>query len=159
MVKAFANLKHRNAKLAIVGNGPAFQQVKHLVKSLNLGKQVILTGQVPHDEMPQYYAACDWQVSASTFETQGLGILEGMCCGKPCIGARSLAIPETVKDKRNGFLFEPFNVDQCGEKMLAALTMPKAQYGKMCRNASLTGKKHSIQNTVAKWEKLYSSLL
>ncbi len=159
VIKAFSQIKEEKAKLVIIGNGPAFQEIKQLVKKLNLSNKVILKGQVPHSEMPQYYAACDWQVTASTFETQGLGILEGMACGKPCIGADSLAIPETIKSEYNGFLFDPFSVKQCAERMAAAIKMNKSKYASLCRNALLTGRKHSIQNTVAKWEKLYASLL
>ncbi len=161
VIRAFAKLQsqHSNVKLVVIGNGPAFKQIQHLVKKLKLEKRVILTGQIPHSEIPVYYAACDWQVTASTFETQGLGILEGMACGKPCIGANSLAIPETIKNNYNGFLFEPFSVKQCSEKMTVAIKMNKSKYAALCRNAANTGKKHSIQNTVAKWEKLYNSLL
>ncbi|MFH1246796.1 MAG: glycosyltransferase [Candidatus Micrarchaeota archaeon] len=158
VLKAFSQLNEETSKLAIVGDGPAFQQVKSLAKQLKLQNKVIFTGQVPHSEMPHYYAACDWQVTASTFETQGLGILEGMCCGKPCIGANSLAIPETIKNNYNGFLFEPFNVEECIDKMTTAINLNKTKYTSLSRNAALTGKKHSIQNTVTQWEKLYRSL-
>ncbi len=160
VINAFSKIDE-NCKLVIVGNGPAFQEIKSLVRKLRL-KNVVLTGQVDHSEMPGYYAACDWQVSASTFETQGLGILEGMACGKPCIGANSLAIPETVKENYNGFLFEPttsFNADECREKMEKALSISTNAYEKMSRNAAATGKRHSIQNTVKQWEKLYKSVL
>ncbi len=158
VMKAFAKL-NQPARLVVVGNGPYFEEVKKLHKKLKLGDKITLVGQVQYSEMPRYFAACDWQITASTFETQGLGILEGMACGKPCIGARALAIPETVKDNYNGFTFRSLDVNQCTEKMQKALATSNATYKKMSRNARLTGEKHSIEKTTSEWEKLYKSVL
>ncbi len=157
LVKAFS--KTSGARLVIVGDGPDFPEIKRLVERSNLGKKVLLTGAVPHGEVANIYAAADWQVSASTFETQGLSILEGMACGKPCIGANSLAIPETVKDKHNGFLFQPFDVEELRGKIENAISLPENRYKKMCKNAGETGKSHSIQKTADRWLGIYQSLL
>ncbi len=162
VVKAFnkINATYPNTKLLIVGDGPAFPQLKQLVGKMKAKKNITLVGQVNHSEMLGYYAACDWQVTASTFETQGLGILEGMACGKPCIGANALAIPETVKNNATGFLFPANDVEKCVEKMEAAIALKdNSKYKKMCRNAGTTGEKHSIQRTTIEWEKLYRSVL
>lgn len=157
LVKAFTKI--RGAKLVIIGNGPAYTEVRKLVEKLDLGKRVLLTGAVPHKEVPHFLAASDWQISASTFETQGLGILEGMACGKPCIGANSLAIPETVRDNYNGFLFEPFDLDDLRGKIETAIYLPEEKYEKMSANAAETGKQHSIKKIATKWTKIYKSFL
>ncbi len=162
VVKAFnkINAAYPNTKLLIVGDGPAFTQLEQLVSKMKAKKNITLVGQVNHSEMLGYYAACDWQVTASTFETQGLGILEGMACGKPCIGANALAIPETVKNNVTGYLFPAHDVEKCVEKMEAAIALKdNNKYSKMCRNAKIIGEKHSIQRTTIKWEKLYRSVL
>ncbi len=162
VVKAFdiINAIYPNTKLLIVGDGPAFSPLKQFVVKVKAKKSITLVGQVNHSEMLGYYAACDWQVTASTFETQGLGILEGMACGKPCIGANALAIPETVKNNLTGYLFPAYDVEKCVEKMEAAIALnDSSKYSKMCRNAGTMGEKHSIQRTTIKWEKLYRSVL
>lgn len=160
LLRAFAQLKSdsESAKLVIIGDGPAFSEVKALSRKLGL-KNVVFTGNVKHNELSNYLAACDWQVSASNFETQGIGILEGMACGKPCVGANALAIPETVKENYNGLLFKSLDVDDCATKLETALKMNEKKYSSLCKGAALTGKKHSVEITVDKWEKIYNSVL
>jgi glycosyltransferase involved in cell wall biosynthesis len=45
----------RDSYFLIIGDGPRFEELKNTIKS----KNVILTGMVPKDEMPEYYAAAD----------------------------------------------------------------------------------------------------
>jgi glycosyltransferase involved in cell wall biosynthesis len=45
----------RNSYFMILGDGPKFKELKKDIKS----KNVILTGFIPKDEMPEYYAAAD----------------------------------------------------------------------------------------------------
>lgn len=147
-----------NFKLAIIGNGPALEECKLLSRRLGL-RNVIFTGAISHEEIPSYLAAADWQITASTFETQGLGIIEGLACGKPCIGANSLAIPEAVKQGKNGFLFEPFDVENCAEQLARGLNLSENQYNKMSAFASSDAKKYSIEKTTSEILKLYGKVL
>ncbi|MGB2825842.1 MAG: glycosyltransferase, partial [Thermoplasmata archaeon] len=75
-------------RLLVVGSGPAEQEYRRLTRSLDIEDRVIYTGFVPDDFLLKAYATCDMLALASTFETQGLVILEAMASGMPVAGMR-----------------------------------------------------------------------
>ncbi|MGB2582475.1 MAG: glycosyltransferase, partial [Thermoplasmata archaeon] len=87
-------------------SGPAEQEYRRLTRRLDIEDRVIYTGFVPDDFLLKAYATCDMLALASTFETQGLVILEAMASGMPVAGMRRRAIPEFVTDGHNGTLFD-----------------------------------------------------
>ncbi|HSV42103.1 MAG TPA: glycosyltransferase [Methanomassiliicoccales archaeon] len=91
--------------LVIAGQGPARSYYEQMVWDLGIGKDVIFTGFVGDDELPEYYAACNAFTLASMFETQGLVVLEAMATGKPVSGISFRAVAEIIKDGKNGFAF------------------------------------------------------
>lgn len=93
-------------RLLVVGSGPAEQEYRRLTRRLDIEDRVIYTGFVPDDFLLKAYATCDMLALASTFETQGLVILEAMASGMPVAGMRRRAIPEFVTDGHNGTLFD-----------------------------------------------------
>ena len=99
-------MQHVDATLLVVGKGPALQDIKDLVKQLDLEDRVIFTGFVADEELPKYYNAADMVISASKFETQGLTILEAMATGKPVACRNGRAFAEIVHDGVNGYLFD-----------------------------------------------------
>lgn len=149
-----AEAQDNKFKLIIVGSGPALQNMKVLAREVGL-KKIVFTGAVKHSEIPAYLAATDWQITASTFETQGIGIIEGLACGKPCIGANSLAIPEAIKQGRNGFIFEPGDVGECTEQILNAVSMDELKYEKMRQAAAKGAKRYSVEKSTSELLRLY----
>jgi len=108
VIRGFAILqkKEPEARLLIVGEGPATEHVRALAKDLDIHNKVIFTGFVPDSELPCFYAACDVLTLASKFETQGLVVLEAMAVGKPVSGIRFRAVAELIREGENGELFE-----------------------------------------------------
>ncbi len=74
-----------DAHLMVVGKGPAFGSYREMSQAMGLDDVVTFTGFVPEDELPQYYAAADAFAICSTFETQGLVVLEAMSLGTPVV--------------------------------------------------------------------------
>jgi 1,2-diacylglycerol 3-alpha-glucosyltransferase len=160
VVKAFDRvLRKEKAKLVISGEGPAKQEVISLVEKMGLQKHVQFLGFLPEQELPLYYAAADVFVTASTFETQGLTVLESMACGTPVVGANSMAIPETIKDKQNGLLFAPMEEDDCAEKILDMLQMQAKYRNTMRENARKTAESYSIARMTDVLLKAYAKVL
>jgi glycosyltransferase involved in cell wall biosynthesis len=87
-----------NAKLTIVGSGPALLSLVILTKKLKLNDNVVFSGYIPNNELPDMIRDHDIFVTASTMETQGLVILESMSCGLPVVGVDKYAIPDLVKN-------------------------------------------------------------
>lgn len=99
-------MAHVDARLLIVGKGPAKEDLERLVCEMGLQDKVTFTGFVPDEDLPRYYNAADMVISASKFETQGLTILEAMATRKPVACRNGRAFSEIVQDGVNGYLFD-----------------------------------------------------
>ena len=65
---------------------------------------VVFTGFVNQQSLPELYGACDVFVLPSEGEPWGLAVNEAMCAGLPVIVARDVGcVPDLVKDGGNGF--------------------------------------------------------
>lgn len=150
VIRAFENV---DARLVVAGRGPAEKKLRKLTRELGLQKKVFFKGFVPEILKPAHYSAADAFVTASTSETQAIVVMEAMACGTPVVGADSLAIPEFVKDGRNGYLFEPGDVG--GLSQILQNFKPSKR---MRDTAVKSAKNFSIQKCVDKLEKFYDSL-
>jgi glycosyltransferase involved in cell wall biosynthesis len=59
-----------------------------------LEDSVTFHGDVPHDELPQFYRAADLNIVSSRFESQGMTVLEAASCGIPTVGTEVGILPE-----------------------------------------------------------------
>ncbi|WP_345238937.1 glycosyltransferase family 1 protein [Pontibacillus salipaludis] len=91
-----------DVRLAIVGDGPAREQVEKTFEDTT----AIFTGFLHGDELNQAFASADAFIFPSVTETLGLVILEAMASGLPVIAAKSGPTMEQVEDGRTGLLFE-----------------------------------------------------
>jgi glycosyltransferase involved in cell wall biosynthesis len=149
--------KHPNVRLLIIGSGPAENNLKKIVEEMELEKNVEFTGILRGEELAKKVSSCHCSVTASTIETQGLTILEGMAAGLPCIGADYLAIPASVKDGKNGFLFPAFNPQKCAEK-IEKLMKSKKLLETFSKKAVETARPYSATTICNEWEKTYQKL-
>lgn len=116
--------KRPNAKLLVVGTGPARERYQARVKEMHLEDNVIFTGFIPAEDLPKYYAASDMFVLASKFETLGIVMTEALASGKPVAGINCRVIPDIIKHGHNGYLFESDPRD-CAEKIELCLDAPE----------------------------------
>ena len=109
VIRAIAELKRGadDLRLLVLGSGPAEEDYRALVRELGLSNEVVFTGFASDELLAKAYATCDILAIASTFETQGLVVLEAMASGTPVAGMNCRAIPEFVRDDFNGTLFGP----------------------------------------------------
>jgi glycosyltransferase involved in cell wall biosynthesis len=92
-------------------------------------------------------------VPSEWYETFGLSILESFACGKPVVAARIGAIPELVKDKRNGLLFESKNIDSLQTAIETAERFTVDAYREMAHEARRCAGEHFQR------EKYYNGLM
>lgn len=150
VLKAVAELepKEPELRLLVVGKGPSADQYKRMAKDLGIKDKVVFTGFLPDEELPIAYASCEALVIASTFETQGLVVLEALASGTPVAGIRYRAIPEFVHEGKNGCLFEP---DTCADAIHRCLRRSES----MMLDAVATAREYSIDACTARLEKAY----
>ncbi|HEL0755187.1 TPA: glycosyltransferase family 4 protein [Streptococcus equi subsp. zooepidemicus] len=92
-------------KLVIVGDGPYLQALKELAVSSGVEDHVVFTGMIAHDQVGLYYKACDFFISASTSETQGLTYIESLASGKPIIAHGNPYLDDLITDRMFGTLY------------------------------------------------------
>lgn len=150
VLKALAKLAPADPdlRLLVVGTGPAEGHYKKMTADLGISELVIFTGFLPDADLATAYASSEVLVIASTFETQGLVVLEALASGTPVVGIRSRAIPEFVKEGKNGCLFEE---DTCAEAIQRCLLRSES----MMMSAVSSAREFSVDTCTAKLEKVY----
>ncbi|MGQ9587902.1 MAG: glycosyltransferase [Thermoplasmata archaeon] len=150
VLEAMAKLssKEPNLRLLVVGRGPAEEHYKRMAARLGLSDRVVFAGFLQDEDLPVAYASCDALVIASTFETQGLVVLEALASGTPVVGIRFRAIPEFVQEGKNGCLFEQ---DSCAEAIQRCLLRADS----MRLNAVSSARQYSIDTCTAMLETAY----
>lgn len=93
------------ARFVIAGKGPAESYYADLVKSKGLSNNFVFTGYIPDEQLCEVYSLADVFSFTSTFDTQGLSIIEAMAVGVPPVVKKSTAPSEFVKDGKNGYIF------------------------------------------------------
>ena len=98
--------KAPDAKLVIVGDGPARKTLERQVSAMALTKYVQFTGTVPNDQVHLFYQMADVLVSASDTETQGLTYIEALASGLPIVVMRSRYTDQLIDDPAIGRSFQ-----------------------------------------------------
>lgn len=109
--------KHKNIKVIITGTGPEKQKLKHLIKDLKLQKNVCLTGFIPAEDLPKYYAACDVFVHTAIREPQIGSPAEALASGKLVIAPNDGSTAETIIEGKTGFLYRPLDLKDLADKI------------------------------------------
>jgi phosphatidylinositol alpha-1,6-mannosyltransferase len=109
---AFVRTLAPEAVLLIAGDGPHRPTLEGLAAEAPPGS-VIFAGEVPDEELPDYYAACDvfampCRSRFGGLEVEGFGIvfLEAAAAGKASVAGRSGGAGEAVVDEETGLLVE-----------------------------------------------------
>lgn len=100
-----------NFHLDIVGSGAENENLRHLVETLDLTKNVVFWGQQQRDEAQKVMATADCFVMVSTREAFGLVYVEAMAKGCVTVATKGQGIDGVIVDGENGFLCEAENVD------------------------------------------------
>jgi len=135
-------------RLLVAGSGPSSGFYADEAKRLGIPDRVVFAGFMPDPELLKAYASCDALVLASTFETQGLVVLEALASGTPVAGMRCRAIPEFVQEGKNGCLFDEAS---CAEGIQRCLSRGKS----MKLNAVASAREYSVEPCTRRLEAAY----
>lgn len=131
----------RNARLLIAGSeghdpNPPERDYPKLLRQLSEGRDVRFLGAVADDDLPTLYRQARVLVLPSVHRTcygrefkvselLGLVAIEAMASGTPVICSRIGGLPEVVRDGVTGFLVDPGNVEELGERLSEMLGNPE----------------------------------
>ncbi|HHX11604.1 MAG TPA: glycosyltransferase family 4 protein [Clostridiales bacterium] len=156
ILKGLTKLKEKQGdcfRLLVIGDGSERAQLELEARKLAIGDNIIFTGSIDHDELANYYSACDGFLFASRSETQGIVLLEAMAVGLPVVAVEASGVNDVVKDGFNGFLSE-LDIDQW-EAKLSLLLEKEGSREWMARNAIEEAKSYLSSNVSRKVEQLY----
>ncbi len=106
--------RHPDARLLLVGGGPAEAALRRAVAARGLEGSVHFTGPVVPGELSGHYAAGDvfampCRTRRGGLDVEGLGMvfLEAAACGRPVVAGTSGGAPEAVRDGVTGHVVDP----------------------------------------------------
>jgi glycosyltransferase involved in cell wall biosynthesis len=105
VVNAFADVQRQfpEARLDLVGKGPCEEQIRALVRELNLSG-VNFTGVASREAIGRFYEQADIFINASWLDNMPVSILEAFACGTPVVSTAAESIPYLVEHESTGLL-------------------------------------------------------
>lgn len=161
LLKAFAQIRHPDCSLVLVGGGPLEHELKNLAAALKLNR-VEFTGIVSEEEKMRRIEACDFLVLPSISKAEAFAVvqLEAMAFGKPVINtALQSGVPDVSIDGVTGITVKPGSVRELARAMdrLSYDDRLRKRYGK---NALLrVQKRYTQQIMVERYKKIFQQLL
>jgi phosphatidylinositol alpha-1,6-mannosyltransferase len=134
LAEAWPDVQRRvpGAALLLVGGGPARPRIERLAQTGGVADDVVLVGSVPHDELPDWYAAgdvfampCRERLGGLDVEGLGMVFLEAAACGLPVVAGRSGGSPDAVLDGRSGIVVDGRSVTEVVDAVVGLLTDPE----------------------------------
>jgi colanic acid/amylovoran biosynthesis glycosyltransferase len=162
--KVFPNVLYK-----LIGKGDnseADDNIKGLIKSLNVEKNVELLGITTHKQMLQIMCESEIflhpSVTASDGDNEGgapVSVIEASAVGLPVVSTFHADIPEVVIDGKTGFLVKEKDVDGLAEKIILLLNNLE-----LSKRFSFEGPKHILENynlkiQIEKLDGIYQRLL
>lgn len=157
-IKILAKVKKEiPAKLVLIGDGPDRSDCEHLVRELELQKDVFFLGK--QDGLADLLSVADVFLMPSQSESFGLSALEAMSCGIPVVSSSVGGLPELIVHNEVGFIAEIGDVDRMAKYTVDLLTNEK-KYNAFSRNSRDRAVKHFDKNLILpKYIKYYEKVL
>jgi glycosyltransferase involved in cell wall biosynthesis len=146
------------AKLLIVGRGPARKSLETLAEKLGVHKSVVFTGYVSDGDFPKAFASADVLALNSPVETQSLIVLEAFATGVPVVGAAAGAIPDAVVPGENGFLFDTDDYEAMAGHLIRVLS-DKSLRVKLGEGALGAASEHSLEKSAGRMLAVYEGAI
>lgn len=138
LLKALETIRknNKNFSLHLIGDGPEREKLEGLVKEFHLNDHVRFWGYNQKEELPKFLAISDIFVFPSFIDIWGLVLNEAMASGLPVVASKYAgATYDLVTDGVNGFVIDPYNIEEMAEKILVLINNPELRkhIGEMAR--------------------------
>lgn len=105
-------------KVEIYGDGAERENLKNVIKNLNLQDVIELKGKIPHAQVPNALKSFDVCVIPSLIESFGVSAIEAMSAEIPLITSDAPGLKEVNLDKITGFVVKREDSSAIAEKLL-----------------------------------------
>lgn len=138
----------------IVGKGTRKTHLEKLTDQLGIKDNVIFTGFVPNEELPDLYKSGKCFIIASIAELLSLVTLQAMASGLPIIAVNAGALHELVKDKINGYLYKEGDIQAIAQHIEDIFSNDEINQ-QMGKKSLEFVQQHDDNKTLESFEKLY----
>jgi PEP-CTERM/exosortase A-associated glycosyltransferase len=155
--------RNRDIRVLLVGGGPQEKELKALAIRLGLEDKVIFTGRVPHEQVQHYYNLTDILVYPRlkmrlTDLVTPLKPLEAMAQGRLVAASDVGGHRELIQDGETGVLFKAGDPAALADKVIEFISQQESWPGLRAAARSFVETQRSWPASVARYEKIYSSL-
>lgn len=143
--------------LMIVGSGVQGNYLQRLSNELGLNGNVVFTGSIEHNRIPEYISACDIYTISSIFEGTCIAMAEAMTADKPVVATHFAGAEDLIIEGETGFVVEQRDSVSMAKKILFLLDNP-VRAEEMGRKASsrveeIFANNRNIEKMITLWEK------
>jgi glycosyltransferase involved in cell wall biosynthesis len=146
-----------NLSVYIAGSGPQENELKALIRKLNLEDHVKFLGFISDEEKYQYYKACKIVVVPSRWDCQPAALFDAAASGKSVI-ASDMSNPGIVEDGKIGFIFKSENVKDLASKIITLLKDEKLRE-EMGKAAEAKVKQYDWSKVAERYVEIYKEVI
>jgi glycosyltransferase involved in cell wall biosynthesis len=151
--------KNINFRLTFAASGRLESEVKKVVQSLDLHKQIIFLGGYSSDQLPQLIHQHDIYISASHWDGTSISLLEAMACGIFPIVSRTPSNLAWLKENETSLMFDCANSGQLAEKIQQCVKCPDFIPSALNINRRLVEQKADCKSYMLKLEQKYYEII
>jgi glycosyltransferase involved in cell wall biosynthesis len=153
LLRIFEKLNSPDLFFVMVGDGPERKEVEEIAKEKKLN--LIVTGYVDHEEIPEYYKLGDVFVFASKTETQGLVLLEALASGLPVVALKWKGVKDVLKGCEGAILLDEENEEVFAKTLREILTNTRLKNELSRKGREFVKREWSVERFVGKLEEIY----
>ncbi len=155
VIRAFAKLAqaYPDWNLKIIGDGSLKDELKNLVRTLDLQDRIVMPGNLP--DLSEDYSRASLFVTASRYESLGMATLEALGYGLPAIGfADCPGTNKIIQDGQNGFLVSSSDRISNLAEAMKSLMDSKDRLEKFSKSAIQSVQTYCAQDVYQRWRDL-----
>lgn len=163
-LKFICNVKElpmfKEYKFIVVGDGNQRQEFYRLVEELEIEDRIEKYNMISQESLNDIYNKMEVLCFPTMREGESLGLvgLEAMACGTPVIGSNIGGLKDYIIDNKNGYLFEPGNVEDLTNKMIEYIM--KSEDEKICfkKSALETAERYEVNKISSKLINIFEEI-
>jgi len=158
VVRAFAEVQRSfpEARLDLVGKGPAEEEIRALVKELGI-PGINFAGVATREQIGKFYDEADIFINASWLDNMPVSILEAFAAGTPVVSTAPEGITYIVEHERTGLLSEPGDPVALAQNVTRLLKDPQLA-ARLADNGHEESQRYCWEAVRCQWLDVYDSL-
>ncbi len=146
------------AKLVLVGEGDKRGDIEKMIEEKNIKDSVVLTGNLPHDQVLTEIKKSEIFICPSLAEGLGNVFIESQACGVPPIGTNVGGIPDIITNGENGLMINPKSSEEISQAIIKLLS-DKEMIDRFSKRGLETVQKFNWPTIIEKIDGIYQEVI